>query len=99
MRAASIRFLERRQPRFTHVPPCVRDSVITAVLPSSAALSAAANAVEPDPRMTRSKRSSAIRHLRRPVLTLATWEPFLGALLENQVNQSIHISRYIALGR
>src|SRR5437899_13015584 len=58
MRAASMRFFDGRHPRFTQVPPRVRDSVITALLPSSAALSAAANAVEPEPRMTRSKRSS-----------------------------------------
>src|SRR5260370_25850991 len=53
--AASIRFFEGRQPRFTHVPPVVRSSVITEVLPGSCARSAAANAVEPEPRMTRSK--------------------------------------------
>src|SRR6266567_4793668 len=52
--AASIRFFEGRQPRFTHVPPMVRSSVITAVLPSSCARRAAANAVEPEPRITRS---------------------------------------------
>src|SRR5258707_10233468 len=52
--AASIRFFEGRQPRFTHVPPVVRSSVITAVLPSSCARSAAANAVEPEPRMIKS---------------------------------------------
>src|SRR2546428_760106 len=40
MRAASMRFFEGRQPRFTQVPPRVRDSGITAVLPSSATLSA-----------------------------------------------------------
>src|SRR5436190_10199612 len=60
MRAASIRFLLGRQPRLTQVPPRVRDSVMIAVLPSSAALSAAAKAVEPEPRITRSKRSAAI---------------------------------------
>src|SRR5438105_15355194 len=60
MRAASIKFLLGRQPRLMQVPPRVRDSVITAVLPSSAALSAAAKAVEPEPRTTRSKRSGAI---------------------------------------
>src|SRR5574341_410988 len=54
MRAASMRFLLGRQPRLTQVPPRVRDSVITAVLPNSAALSAAAKAVEPEPRITRS---------------------------------------------
>src|SRR5712692_7461347 len=57
MRAASIRFFDGRHPRFTHVPPTVRDSVMTAVLPSSAAFSAAAKAVDPDPRITRSYRS------------------------------------------
>src|SRR5712692_3696210 len=57
MRAASIRFFDGRHPRFTHVPPTVRDSVMTAVLPSSAAFNAAAKAVDPDPRITRSYRS------------------------------------------
>src|SRR5216684_6078571 len=55
--AASIRFLEGRQPRLAQVPPTVRNSVITAVLPSSAACKAAAKAVEPLPRITRSCRS------------------------------------------
>src|SRR2546422_1743563 len=55
-----MRFFEGRQPRFTQVPPRVRDSVITAVLPSSAALSAAAKAVEPEPRMTRSNLSGLL---------------------------------------
>src|SRR5919204_1087165 len=64
MRAASIRFFEGRQPRLTQVPPRVRDSVITALLPSSAAFSAAAKAVEPEPRITRSNFS-------------ATWRPLL----------------------
>src|SRR6266851_8002210 len=54
MRAASIRFLLGKQPRLTQVPPSARASVITAVLPSSAARSAAAKAVEPEPKMTRS---------------------------------------------
>ena len=49
-----MRFLDGRQPRFTQVPPRVRLSVMAAVLPSSAARIAAANAVEPEPRMTRS---------------------------------------------
>jgi len=49
-----MRFFEGRQPRFTQVPPTVRDSVMTAVFPSSAAFSAAAKAVEPEPRITRS---------------------------------------------
>src|SRR5438132_755623 len=49
-----MRFFEGRQPRFTQVPPTVRSSVITAVFPSSCARSAAAKAVEPEPRMTRS---------------------------------------------
>src|SRR5690242_12842971 len=53
--AASIRFFEGRQPRFTQVPPMVRSSIITEVLPSSCARNAAANAVEPEPRITRSK--------------------------------------------
>src|SRR5208283_2512022 len=39
--AASIRFLEGRQPRLTHVPPVARSSVITEVLPCSCARSAA----------------------------------------------------------
>lgn len=69
MRAASIRFLDGRHPRFTHVPPSVRTSVIAAVLPSSAARIAAANAVEPDPRMTKSNRC---RMLVAPVRQLAS---------------------------
>src|SRR2546428_2312653 len=51
--AASIRFFEGRQPRLTQVPPMLLDSVITAVLPSSCARSAAAKAVEPEPSITR----------------------------------------------
>src|SRR3989442_12555661 len=53
-----MRFFEGRQPRFTQVPPTVRSSVITAVLPNSCARSAAAKAVEPEPRMTRSNLSA-----------------------------------------
>src|SRR5712692_2503451 len=53
-----MRFFEGKQPRFTQVPPSLRSSVITAVLPSSWARSAAANAVEPEPRMTRSNLSA-----------------------------------------
>src|SRR6266540_613593 len=58
-----MRFFEGRQPRFTQVPPRVRDSVMTAVLPSSAAFSAAAKAVEPEPRITRSNCSAMMGHL------------------------------------
>ncbi len=58
--AASMRFLLGRQPRLTQVPPTVRTSVITARLPSSEALSAAAKAVDPEPRITRSYLSVAI---------------------------------------
>src|SRR5258708_39256309 len=54
MRAASIRFLEGRHPRLAQVPPMVRYSIMTAVLPSSAPCRAAAKAVEPLPRITRS---------------------------------------------
>src|SRR5947208_13633231 len=54
MPAAAIRFFDGRHPRFTQVPPSMRFSVIAAVLPNSAALIAAANAVEPEPRITRS---------------------------------------------
>src|SRR5579883_1658989 len=57
MRAASIRFLEGKHPRLAQVPPTVRSSVMATVLPSSAACRAAAKAVEPLPRITRSKRS------------------------------------------
>src|SRR5438132_5965958 len=53
-----MRFFEGRQPRFTQVPPTVRSSVITAVFPNSCARSAAAKAVEPEPRMTRSNFSA-----------------------------------------
>ena len=52
--AALIKFFDGRQPRLTHVPPVVRSSAITEVLPSSCARGAAANAVEPEPRMRRS---------------------------------------------
>src|SRR5437667_4651598 len=52
--AASIKFFDGKHPRFTQVPPIARSSVITAVLPSSCARNAAANAVEPEPRITRS---------------------------------------------
>src|SRR3990170_470296 len=55
MRAASMRFLEGKQPRFAHVPPSVRRSTMPTRPPSSFALIAAANAVEPEPRMRRSK--------------------------------------------
>ena len=34
IRAASIRFLEGRQPRLAQVPPTVRNSIMTAVWPS-----------------------------------------------------------------
>src|SRR6266851_1189107 len=54
MPAAAIRFFDGKHPRFTQVPPSVRFSVIAAVLPSSAALMAAANAVDPEPKITRS---------------------------------------------
>jgi hypothetical protein len=40
--AASIRFLDGKQPRLTHVPPVVRSSVMTEVLPSSCARNPAA---------------------------------------------------------
>src|SRR6266571_4035642 len=53
-----MRFLDGRHPRLTHVLPMVRSSVIAAVFPSSCAVSAAANAVEPEPRITRSKWST-----------------------------------------
>src|SRR2546425_8662827 len=49
-----MRFLEGKQPRLTHVPPSVRTSVIAAVFPDSAARKAAANAADPEPRITRS---------------------------------------------
>src|SRR5260370_36152269 len=52
-----MRFLEGRPPRLAQVPPTVRNSAMTALLPSSAACSAAAKAVEPLPRITRSYRS------------------------------------------
>src|SRR5712692_9175106 len=55
-----MRFFDGRHPRLTHVPPTVRSSVITAVLPSSRAVSAAANAVEPEPRMMRSQWSTIV---------------------------------------
>src|SRR5579884_100959 len=58
--AASIKFFDGKQPRFTHVPPMVRSSVMTAVLPSSRARNAAAKAVEPEPRITRSNLSARI---------------------------------------
>src|SRR5215472_15351062 len=60
IRAASMRFLDGRQPRFTHVPPNVRTSVIAALFPDSAARSAAANAVDPEPRITKSNCSFCI---------------------------------------
>src|SRR5260370_26236042 len=60
MPAAAIRFFEGKHPRFTHVPPSVRFSVIAAVFPNSAALIAAANAVEPEPRITKSNRRASI---------------------------------------
>src|ERR671937_2928261 len=49
-----MRFLEGRQPRLTQVPPTERASVMAAVFPSSLALMAAAKAVEPLPRISRS---------------------------------------------
>src|SRR5712691_11314082 len=49
-----MRFFDGRQPRLTHVPPTVRCSIMTAVLPSSCAVNAAANAVEPEPRISKS---------------------------------------------
>src|SRR5438093_1409366 len=49
-----MRFFDGRQPRLTHVPPTVRCSIMTAVLPSSWAVNAAANAVEPEPRIRKS---------------------------------------------
>src|SRR3990172_2134245 len=58
--AASMRFLDGRQPRFAHVPPSIRRSTIATRAPSSDALIAAANAVDPDPRIRRSN-GSAIR--------------------------------------
>src|SRR5260370_6193951 len=60
MPAAAIRFFDGKHPRFTQVPPSVRFSVIATVLPSSAALIAAANAVEPEPRITKSNRGISI---------------------------------------
>lgn len=42
------------QPTLTHVPPMVLLSIIAVFAPWSAALIAAANAAEPDPRMTKS---------------------------------------------
>ena len=58
--AASIKFLDGRQPRLTQVPPIVRSSVMTDVLPISCARRAAANAVEPEPSITRSNRCSCV---------------------------------------
>src|SRR5579875_646665 len=60
MLAAAIRFFDGRHPRLTQVPPRVRFSVIAAVLPSSAARMAAAKAVAPEPKMTKSKRRLSI---------------------------------------
>src|SRR5712691_6376366 len=57
IRAASIRFLDGRQPRLAHVPPSVRRSTIATRAPRSVARMAAAKAVEPEPRMTRSNGS------------------------------------------
>jgi hypothetical protein len=53
-------FFEGSYPRLTQVPPSMRFSVITTVLPSSAALIAAAKAVEPEPKITKSNRRAPI---------------------------------------
>jgi hypothetical protein len=53
--------LARQAAELTQVPPNVRDSVMAAVLSSLATRRAAANAVEPEPGITRSKRSAALR--------------------------------------
>src|SRR5260370_41967673 len=47
--------------RLTQVPPSVRFSVIATVLPNSAARIAAANAVEPEPRIAKPYRLVSIR--------------------------------------
>src|SRR6266851_2107296 len=79
MPAAAIRFFDGKHPRFTQVPPSVRFSVIAAVLPSSAALMAVANAVDPEPKMTKSTLCVCIYNLQRASSMHARW--FLGLRL------------------
>src|SRR5207244_4087218 len=73
IREASIRFFDGRQPRLTHVPPIGRSSVITADFTNSCAVSAAANAVEPDPKIKRSKLSGIGRYRCAPETKCNAW--------------------------
>src|SRR6267143_5661132 len=85
--AASIRFFDGRHPRFTHVPPIVRSSIIKDVLPDSCARKAAAKAVEPEPRMSRSTSETVIQVLLWRSSPLQARDGLVGELLSVEIRR------------
>src|SRR6266511_4556521 len=87
--AAAMRFLEGRHPRLTHVPPTGRSSVISAVFFSSCAVNAAANAVEPEPRINRSTASSIPNLRHGPIRLLFHYFGLVASLLRDRLGDRV----------